>query len=355
MTADAAPIQWVEVIKPGLLTTVQDQGRPGLSGIALSRGAMDRHVMALANSLVGNAPEDAGIEATGPGPTLRFGCDVWIASVGAQHALTRSSHDDSHGIALPTQRPVFVRAGSTLHWGPPTTGWRSWIAVAGGLALARVLSSRSAHLASGIGPSRIAAGDRLPLAADASRLAIERGARVLERIADRASRPWPSWRLPDQLPHGWPQIELPVLAGRHFGQLSAPARRSLLEQTWTVSAQSNRQGLRLDGNALDTAALPQLASEPVSFGTVQLPPSGHPVILLAEHQTTGGYPRVLEVASAAETQLAQAAPACRIRFRLIDLNEADRLAQQHARRFALTMAGVSTTCDYPMSKGPANA
>jgi antagonist of KipI len=338
----------IEVLKPGLLTSVQDQGRPGRAALALSRGgAADPRAMALANALVGNASGAAGLELTGPGPMLRVEADAWIACVGARHPCRVARADGGGpGLALPANRPVFVPAGATLRWQAPEAGWRSWLAIAGGLALPEVLGSRSGHLAAGIGPARLAAGDRLPLAADAAALARSRSAAVLRRDDPAAGRPWPSWYLPDGLPPTWPQIELPVLAGRHFGLLSAAARAALLDTAWPVGAQSNRQGLRLEGEPLDTRGLPQLASEPVAFGTVQLPPAGLPVVLLVEHQTTGGYPRVLEAASAAEPLLAQAAPGCRVRFRLVELDEADRLAYRLAVEHRQRVAGVRTTCGH---------
>lgn len=336
----------IEVLKPGLLTTVQDGGRPGRAAIALSRGgAVDRRSMALANVLVGNPPDAAGLEITGPGPTLRVEADAWIASVGARHpcAVSRGGAAGPWD-AIPAGRPVFVPAGATLRWQAPQAGWRTWVAFAGGLALPVVLGSRGAHLAAGIGPARLAAGDRLPLAPQAGGIARARAAAVLRRADPGAGRPWPSWHLPEDLPPGWPELELPVLAGRHLGLLAAAARAALFETAWVVGAQSNRQGIRLQGAALDTRGLPQLASEPVGFGTVQLPPAGEPVVLLAEHQTTGGYPRILEAAGAAEPVLAQAAPGCRVRFRPVELDEADRLAHRLAVEHDHRVAGIRTTC-----------
>jgi antagonist of KipI len=330
-TPVSAPAAFVEVLKPGLLDTVQDAGRAGQAHLALSRGgAMDRDALALANVMVGNPPGAAGLEITGPGPTLRVSCDVWIASFGARHELTRIAPDGAHE-ALATRRPVFVTAGSVLRWRAPSLGWRSWIAFAGGLALPEVLGSRSAHLAAAIGPGRLAAGMRLALHDDAAELARRRAHAVLERGQAGGDRPWPPWQVLDALPRAWPQIELPALAGRHLDALPSAVQTHLLGQTWRVGPQSNRQGLRLHGEPLSTATLPQLASEPVADGTVQLPPGGEPVVLCAEHQTTGGYPRVLEVASCAAPLLAQAAPGCLIHFRLIGLDEADRMARAVAR------------------------
>jgi antagonist of KipI len=345
----------IEVIKPGLLDSVQDWGRPGQAAMALSRGgAMDRDAMALANALVGNGGDEAVLEMTGPGPELRFHCDAWIACVGAQHRIIRrdakagaKANGSDRGVPLPTHRPVFVAAGGVLRWQAPELGWRSWLAVAGGLSLAQVLGSRSAHLAANLGPGRLLAGDRLALVDEAESLARQRAEKVLGTTPALSRRAWPAWLIADPLPRGWPIIELPVLAGRHFGALSSQARDALLGQTWTVGSQSNRQGLRLHGQPLDTQALPQLASEPVSVGTVQLPPAGEPVILLAEHQTTGGYPRVLEVASAAAPLLAQAGAGCRVRLHLIGLEEADRLAQQQVREFDLRLRAVRQACGDP--------
>jgi antagonist of KipI len=355
MSRGQAGASIIEVIKPGLLDSVQDGGRPGQAAMALSRGgAMDRDAMALANALVGNAIDEAVLELTGPGPELRFFCDAWIACVGAHHRIIRREAKDStkasasdRGVSVPTHRPVFVAAGSVLRWQAPELGWRSWLAVAGGLSLPQVLGSRSAHLAANLGPGRMLAGDRLALVDDAESLARQRAEAVLGTAPALSRRAWPAWLIADPLPRGWPIIALPVLAGRHFGALSSQARDALLGQTWTVGPQSNRQGLRLHGQPLDTRALPQLASEPVSVGTVQLPPAGEPVILLAEHQTTGGYPRVLEVASAAAPLLAQAGAGCRVRLHLIGLEEADRLAQQQVREFTLRLRAVRQACGDP--------
>ena len=347
----------IEVIKPGLLDSVQDRGRPGQAAMALSRGgAMDRDAMALANALVGNIGDEAVLEITGPGPELRFCCDAWIACVGAHHRIIRrdvkgsekaNANANAKGVPVPTHRPVFVAAGAVLRWQAPELGWRSWLAVAGGLSMPQVLGSRSAHLAANLGPGRLLAGDRLALLDEAEALARQRAEKVLGTAPALSRRAWPGWLIADPLPRGWPIIALPVLAGRHFGALSSQARDALLGQTWTVGPQSNRQGLRLHGQPLDTRALPQLASEPVSVGTVQLPPAGEPVILLAEHQTTGGYPRVLEVASVAAPLLAQAGAGCRVRLSLIGLDEADRLAQQQVREFDLRLHAVRQACGDP--------
>ena len=341
----------LEVRKAGLLDTVQDLGRPGQAAIALSRGgAMDRAAITLANALVGNPASAAGLEITGPGPTLCVHGDAWIASVGAGHVVSWSDGQSGSGfLPIKTQRPVFVPAGSVLRWQAPQAGWRSWLAVAGGLDLPQVMGSRSAHLAAGIGPERIVAGQWLALAEGAEELARARAQCVIGPFDEAIAVRWPRWQVAGDLPRTWPLIDLPVLAGRHLQDLSDGAREQLLNQTWKVSAQSNRQGLRLQGEPIETRGLPQLASEPVFFGTVQLPPGGEPVILLAEHQTTGGYPRVLEVTSAAEGLLAQAGAGSLIRFRLIGLEEADALAEHQASTLRQRLIGIEQVCRYPIT------
>jgi len=325
--------------KAGLLSTIQDQGRPNRAHWALSRGgAADPMAARLANLLVGNHPDEAVIELTGPGPQIANPCDLWLASYGAEHEVVLqelAGRPLRKTMTLPSHRPVFIPAGSLLQWRAPRRGWRSWIAIAGGLKTPSVLGSRSAHLASGIGGRRLQAQDRVELHPDVARISAERslaalGAELGQRAARHGECAWPRWRIASTIPDGWPLLDLPVLQGRHWPALVEEARQALVDQIWTVSPQSNRQGLRLEtsakGEALNTSGLPLLASEAVHLGTVQLPPAGLPVILMGEHQTTGGYPRVLEVASAAYPMLAQAAAGSLIQFHLISLEEADRMS-----------------------------
>lgn len=324
--------------KAGLLSTIQDQGRPNMAHWALSRGgAADPMAARLANLLVGNHPDEAVIEVSGPGPQISSPCDLWIASYGAEHEVVLqelAGRPLRKTSILPSHRPVFLPAGSLLQWRAPRRGWRSWIAVAGGFRTPSVLGSRSAHLASGIGGKRLEAQDRIALHPEVERISAARALAVLgSEVGQRAARhgecAWPRWRIASTIPDGWPLLDLPVLIGRHWPALGQDEQQVLLDQVWTVSSQSNRQGLRLEagsGRALSTSTLPQLASEAVHLGTVQLPPSGLPVILMGEHQTTGGYPRVLEVASAAFPMLAQAAAGSLIQFHLISLEEADRMS-----------------------------
>lgn len=335
-------LETITVIKTGLLTSVQDQGRPDLLHLALSRaGAMDAMQMALANRLVGNPPDSAGLEFTGVGPTLYFdqpACIGWTGGVMSARLIP----DEGSECAVPSHRPVMIPARSTLRFGACTAGFRCWFAVSGGLDVQQLLGSRSQHLAADIGPPRITANASLSVGRQAAS-AFQAVAQALDRDPQsfeqkvgakkgtammRSTR----WFLPTSVPFSWPLIELCALPGRHLELLSQADRQHLLTQAWKVSPRSNRQGLGLEGTPINPSSLGNLLSEPIREGTVQLPPAGFPFILLAEHQSTGGYPRVLEVIGAMSPELAQAGPSARIVFKLVDIDAADLLRQE--RRFA---------------------
>lgn len=317
----------IRVLQSGLLTTIQDGGRHGRLHMALSRaGAMDPQALALANGLVGNAPGDAGLEFTGSGPALFFEKETTIAITGGVMPARMSAKGESTSVDLPSHRPVRIAAGTTVRWAACTSGFRVWLAIAGGIDCDCVLDSRSSHLAAEIGPPRLQKDDVLTLCSES-----ERTVRIRQALS-RAGLIAPRWAVPSSIAPSWPVLEIAAIEGRHFNMLSVEDRKRLFDQAWIVTTRSNRQGLSLEGTALNVSAF-QLASEPVREGTVQLPPSGQPIILLAEHQSTGGYPRVLEVPLCMREHLAQAGPPARVVFRLISLEEADLLARKAKESF----------------------
>jgi antagonist of KipI len=334
--------------RPGLLTSIQDQGRPGLLHAALSRGgAMDPMQMALANRLVGNPMDAAGLEFTGMGPTLFFERPAAIAWTGAVMAATWTAADGTkHPVS--SHRPVLLPAKSLLQFGACASGFRCWLAVAGGLEVERLLGSRSQHLAAELGLPRLTANTELLIGPDADlarsaiAAALDRDPQAIEigGASKAAGLRSTRWSLRPSVPESWPAIQLACLPGRHLHLLADADRQVLMTQAWQVSARSNRQGLGLEGQAINTAQFSNLQSEPIREGTVQLPPAGMPFVLLAEHQSTGGYPRVLEVISAMTSVLAQAGPNSRIIFKLVDDQEADGLARAQQRSFEETLAAV---------------
>lgn len=299
----------IEVLRPGLLSSVQDSGRRGHASIGVGRaGAMDPTLLRLANWLVGNAGDDAAIECTLSGPCLRFDTDTCIAWCGDADVRL-------DGLALPAWRPVPVARGSVFDAGTLRRGARAYLAVAGGIAVAPVLGSRSVDVNAGLGPCEgraLHAGDRLPLT--------HSGSRRLHRAPAWSVAPWP-WFDPT------PERVLRVLCGSHLGALDLYSREALTTRRFRVSSESNRVGVRLLGPALRLNAPLELVSAPVTWGTLQLPPSGQPIMLAAEHPTTGGYPRIAHLIAADQSHLAQRRPGDSILLRLVDEEESERLRQ----------------------------
>lgn len=314
------------VKKPGLYTTLQDAGRPGLQKFGVSPGgAMDMASCRLANRLVGNRGDEPVLEMTLAGPELDVLEDMWMAICGADMEAT------VNGRPLATGRPIRVKRGDRLRFAAARAGCRTYLAVAGGFAVPPLLGGSGAYPAAGL-PGllgrALAAGDKLPVRRQGGAAAL---AKSLSGHMTRRVR----WRLAPPVPPPVPgqTVAIRVVPGPEFGRLSPEGVRLLLEQAFTVMPQSNRMGLRLAGNepipspAAESAA--GMVSEPVAPGTVQLPAGGQPIILAADRQTTGGYPRVLQVIAADRPLLGQMAPGAKLVFQLTDLEEAiARMAEQ---------------------------
>jgi biotin-dependent carboxylase-like uncharacterized protein len=323
----------LEILTPGLLTSVQDAGRSGwrASGVGVG-GAADGWSLRIANLLVGNQLDAAVLEITLNGPTLRLHRAATIALCGAQiDALV-------DGLALPGWRPIALPAGSILTLGACRRGARACLAIDGGIDVALVLGSRSTDLRAGFGGHEgraLRAADVLPLAGASPRLRD-----VSERAASQpndAPRIASWWIDADTDLDFSDSIAVRVLPGNAI--LDVPD--ALYAQEFVVDAASNRQGLRLRGTALQIADTRERISEPVVPGTVQLPPDGQPIVLLADAQTVGGYPRIGHVIAADLPRLAQRRAGQHLRFLPIDAHEAHRInVEQRVRlgRIALAIA-----------------
>jgi biotin-dependent carboxylase-like uncharacterized protein len=279
----------IEVLAPGPLTTVQDLGRPGYAHLGVGRsGAADRGSLRLANRLVGNPEAAACLEVTLGGLEVRFAVAATVALTGAPCPVTAG------GRAGSVNGPLGVRAGDRLVLGTPGRGLRTYLAVRGGIDVPPVLGSRSTDLLSGLGPGPVAAGDRLRIGGDAHG----------QPTVDHAPVPV----LPGAL-------VLRVLPGPRDDWVTAAARERFVSAEYTVSPQSNRIGVRFDGPALERAGAAELPSEGMVRGAVQVPPDGRPVLFLADHPVTGGYP-VIGVVEPGDTDLAaQARPGQSVSFR----------------------------------------
>lgn len=297
----------LHVLSPGLLTTLQDAGRSGLRHLGVGNaGAADAWSHALANLLAGNALDTVALETTLSGPTLRFDAAVRIALCGA------GIDAEVDGTPLPMARPIDLPAGSVLVLGACHGGARTYLAIAGGIAVPRVMDSASTDLRGGFGGIRgraLAAGDVLPLARGGAR--------------DATTLHVPAWWV-DAAPDDAPTGLVRVLPGEGDAPFDA-----LCQARWRVDAASNRQGLRLRGGSLDVPGGERI-SEPVFPGTVQLPPDGQPIVLMADAQTHGGYPRIGHVIRADWPKLAQLRPGDGLSF--VGCSQAEARAAWRAQR-----------------------
>ncbi|MFD4528950.1 biotin-dependent carboxyltransferase family protein [Streptomyces sp. NPDC058470] len=278
----------LSVVRSGALTTVQDQGRPGHAHLGVPRsGALDGPAAALANRLVGNPAEAAVLETTLNGCALRPRSPVTVAVAGAPCPVTVDGRPAPWGAA------VRVAAGALLDVGPAHAGLRSYVAVSGGVAVDPVLGSRSTDLLSDLGPPPLTDGTVLPL-----------------------GRPEALHARVDVIPHPAPPSELVlrVTQGPREDWFTASALRTLTTRVYRVSSASNRIGLRTEGPSLERAVPGELPSEGMVLGAVQVPPDGRPVVFLADHPTTGGYPVIAVVRPADLPAAAQAVPGTPVRF-----------------------------------------
>ena len=280
-----------EVVAPGMLTTVQDAGRPGHAHEGVSpSGYLDVPAAHLANRLLGNDVAAAVLETTLTGPALRYcgGGVTWVALTGAPAPLRVG------GRPAALHAPVAVRPGDVVEIGSVTAGLRSYLAVSGGVLAPLALGSRSTDVLGGLGPAVLAAGDLLPVG--------------------EPGRPAPLDGAPVTRPTEGPTLR--IVPGPRAEWLAPEALDVLTGQSWQVTDRSNRIGVRLAGAAVPWAVQHQLPSEGMVVGAVQIPPNGQPVIFLADHPVTGGYPVLAVLRDYALPAAAQLRPGGTVRFRV---------------------------------------
>ena len=328
----------VRVIRTGLCTTVQDLGRPELReyGVPVG-GALDRLSHELANRLVGNPATAATLEMTLTGDELEWPTGAMVAVTGAEMA-PMISLDDAVEVVLPTNRPVTVPAGARIRFQTARRGCRGYLAVVGGIDVPLVMGSRSTYqraLIGGFHGRSLQAGDVLPIgtSAEASELSLNAG----EIFAST------SWFVrPLDLPPA-SCVALRVLPGSHLPQLSLDSQAAFWNTSFLISPQSDRMGYRLSGESLRVEMPQDLLSEGTSIGTIQLPPDGNPILLMADSAPTGGYRRIAHVISADLPIAAQLRPGQRVSFVKTTLNEAHRMVRQQRDELhrAMLMAGLT--------------
>ncbi|MGH8182661.1 MAG: biotin-dependent carboxyltransferase family protein [Rhodanobacteraceae bacterium] len=323
----------VEIIKPGLLSSLQDAGRTGYAHLGICRaGAFDAPAARIANALCGNPRNACVLEVTLLGPTLRFHVDAWIAVAGAPIPFLIG------GAAQPAWAPVFVPADTTVELGALREGCRSYMAVCGGFDVTPVLGSRSMDINAGIGPFRghpLQAGDRLPVGTvDGD------GKPRMPGLGPAAKR---AWRL-DPRPWfegGEDRHALRLIPGAHFERLTQPSRRQLFANPFKVDVDSNRTGVRLTGPKLVWTIPVEMVSEGCVPGLLQLPPSGQPIAFGPECPVSGGYPRIGQVAAVDIPRLAQRRPGDALRFTPCSLDDALRMLRERERALVALEANIA--------------
>jgi antagonist of KipI len=320
-------------IRAGFLTSVQDLGRTGLRDFGVSPGgALDFHALRVANLLVGNDESAAGLEITFGGLRLRFGDKRIIAWCGGDFAAHMGS------TALPAGHPGLVRGGEEFSIESPTLGCRAWVAISGGIDVPVVLGSRSGDLRAGFGGVNgrpLRDGEEFPLGENPVRATT-----LIEKLDDKRVASW-------KPPHDWSSTArrepiLRFIRGSDSHRFTSSAFERLASEAFVVSPNSDRMGVRLDGPVLERINDVDLLSEAVAPGTVQVPPSGKPILLLNDCQTIGGYPKIAHVITVDLGIAAQLRASDRVHFQEVSLADAHRALSERERDLEQFRRGIES-------------
>jgi len=314
------------VMRAGFLTSVQDLGRIGFREFGVSAGgALDSFGLRVANLMVGNDEGAAGLEITLGGLQLRFEEKRIVAWCGGEFGVSIGS------TPLPAGHAGLVRAGEKLKFGASKVGCRSWLSISGGIYVEPVLSSRSTDLRANFGGFEgrsLRDGDVLPLGA-------------------RPGSPTPATGISSwTAPHDWvsPAKREPILRfvrGMDWNRFNASSLQHFTSEAFTVSSDSDRMGVRLEGPELNRKDKVDLVSEAVAPGTIQVPPSGKPILLLGDCQTIGGYPKIAHVIAVDLGLAAQLRAGDHVRFSEVSLADAHRFLMEREREFERFRVGIS--------------
>lgn len=318
------------VLEPGLLTTVQDLGRVGYRHLGfVTSGAMDSLACKISNIMLNNAPintqSNACLEFTLLGPTLQFKkpCVVYLGG-----AMTHSRLDDE---PVENNALIQIESGQTLKVGPVIKGCRGYLAIKGGFDIDPQLNSRSTYLRGEVG------GYQGRALMEGDELAYEHWSKPLQQLLSIS----PSFDLTDYLyPNGLhPAPEVRFIRGQQFDWFSQESMNLFCQQTYTVDQNSDRMGYRLNGSPLIRENQQEMLTEGVTVGTIQIPADGNPIILMADSQPTGGYPKAGQIISVDLPKVAQLKPGDALTFKEVSLAEAQTaLLKQQQDLYRLTTA-----------------
>lgn len=307
----------LRIIKAGILDTIQDLGRSGGQHLGINPGgAMDKASAQIANILVGNDRKEAVIELHFPSSEFFFEKPALIALAGADFCA------HVNGEEIGSMQPVVLSKYSILQFHRLKKGARAYLAVHGGFDVPKWMDSYSTHLKAGVGGYKGRAlhkDDEIPL----------RDIPLVDQsIVNKEYHvlPWKAEKEPDESGHS-----ILVLPGNEWGRLTESSQIKFLRHLFSIGSHSDRMGYQLKGSNLSTKTKEELVSSAVNFGTIQLLPDGELIVLMADHQTVGGYPRIAHVIAAHHGRLAQLKPGDRVSFRLTDMDTARKLVLQQLR------------------------
>lgn len=302
----------IRVIKPGVLTTVQDGGRTGFQAKGFNvSGVMNRRAYRSANFLVGNYTDEAVLEMSMFGGSFTFLESNYIAITGADMSPT------VEGTPAPMYETIFVREGDTLSFGAAKNGMYTYLAVAGGIDVPQVLGSRSTNLKCALGGfhgRKLKAGDILPFQNPVDELGALR-----------------VHRLPAEHDNGNTPIR--VVLGPQDDYFTEQGIKTFLSAPYRVTAQTDRMGCKLDGKTIEYKDKVDIISDGIVFGSIQVPPNGTPIVMLADRQTTGGYAKIATVITVDLPRLVQKKPGDTVHFAAISAKDAEKLVKQEQQQF----------------------
>lgn len=324
----------IEIKHPGLLTTIQDIGRFGYQkyGVIVS-GAMDSLSLRIANLLVGNDEHEATLEITLYGTTIKFNQDHLIAITGGNLQPTV----DNEPVFM--WRPTLVKKGSILKFNGAKAGCRAYVSIAGGFLIPKQLGSKSTYLKANLGGFKgraLQKGDTIKCG-NKSDIALA----LIEQMPETKHYfPW------SVIYHAWFSFQktetIRILKGSEYERFDKASKQRLVKTSYTISPQADRMGYQLKGEKLSLTEPFELLSEAVTYGTVQVPSDGMPIILMADRQTTGGYPKIAQVISADLPKLAQMQPHQKIIFKIVSQEKAERELLIQEEKLKQLSIGIQT-------------
>lgn len=310
-----------KVLRPGLLSTIQDMGRYGYQKYGVNvAGAMDTLAMRIGNILTGNLETEAVLEMTLTGPTLEFSSDSLIALTGADLAAVID------GIRVKLNRPIAVKAGAVLKFSSAQKGCRGYLAVAGGYNVPEVMNSKSTYLRGSLGGFQgraLKKGDLVDCGEPG-----EFATKLLQQLLQKGARSFraASWFVsPYYMEKDKFASPIRLTTGLQTKAYTESSLQALVSKPFKITTNSDRLGYRLEGVKIELKEPLEMISEIATFGTMQVPPDGNPIILMADHQSVAGYPKIGQVIGTDLPRVAQHKPFSFLQFVFVGIEEAEKL------------------------------